>query len=157
MNESYFKVPEHSIERFPRGFIAIDKKLQETPHWDLYKTAINPAGGIRSTIGDMVKYARANLNPVSTVLEKSILKSHEPLFLLDTKKVWIGMNWIVEPNEKLVWHNGQTYGFNSILAVSKKTGIAVVAMTNTSVLNSSGDGSQSFDTGLQDVVFSCLK
>lgn len=157
MNETYFEVPENEMERFPLGYIVIDGQSQETPHWDLFKTAINPAGGIRSTIRDMVKYARANLIPASTSLSESISKSHEPLYYIEDKNMWIGMNWIVQPDENLVWHNGQTYGFNSILVISKESGLAVVAMTNTSVLKVDEDGKQFFDTGLQDVVFNCFK
>jgi D-alanyl-D-alanine-carboxypeptidase/D-alanyl-D-alanine-endopeptidase len=158
MTDSYFELPAVAVQRFPKG-IMVDRRAtgagesQEMPHWDFYKTAADPTGGLRSTIDDMIRYTRANLDPDSTSLAPAIKLSQVPLLTFTPDhNVWMAMNWIVEPEKSLIWHNGETYGFNSIVAINTSTHEAVVAMTDTTVLTPSG-----FDTGLQDVAFSCLR
>ena len=68
MNDSYFEVPKSALSRFPSGIV----NGKPYPHWDLYDTGISAAGGIRSTISDMVKYARANLVSESTALRPAV-------------------------------------------------------------------------------------
>jgi CubicO group peptidase (beta-lactamase class C family) len=157
MKDSYFEVPESEIYRFPLGNIADENEMRPFSHWDLYKTAINPAGGIRSTISDMALYARANLIPASTPLDSAITLAQQPLYFIKDFKSWIGMNWIIEPVKDLIWHNGSTIGFKSILAISKKQGIAVVALTDTGLYTKNPDGEAMEDPSLQNSVFECLK
>lgn len=152
MNDSYFEVPADQLSRFPQGNV----NGEPWSHWDLYATAIGPAGAIRSTISDMALYARANLIPDSTKLQSAIEIAHQPLFEMGGG-TWIGMNWIVEPAKNLVWHNGSTIGFNSILAISGKHNVAVVGLTDTGIFNVGSDGEAVMDSSLEDIVFNCLK
>ena len=57
----------------------------------------------------------------------------------------------------LIWHNGETFGFNSILAMSTERKQAVVALAYTTVVRRGPQGDVEFDTALQDVAFGCLK
>jgi len=159
MKDSFFQVPESEKRRFPTGFM-IDETGQRKamPHWDLHETAVAPAGGIRSMIEDMVKYAQANLvGDGSSAFSSAAELAQQPLYYVDFAKSWIGMSWVVQPARDLVWHNGETYGFNSILALSKKSGRAVVAMTDTTVLlKKDSEGNTSFDNSLEAVAFKCL-
>lgn len=152
MKDSYFKVPEDQMARFPQGNV----NGQIWPHWDLYDTAISPAGAIRSTVSDMALYARANLIPNSTLLQTAIENAHKPLYEIG-KGVWIGMNWILEPSKNLIWHNGSTVGFKSILAISTKHHVAIVALTDTGIYKTDSSGTDSEDDSLQEIVFNCLK
>ena len=157
MNDSSFQVSESSLSRFPEGRM-IDQQsgqMQVMPHWN--QSATNPAGGISSTIADMVLYARANLSPQLSPLAESVNLSQQQLYYIQSLKMWIGMNWIIQPDIGLVWHNGETFGFNSILAISKKNGQAIIAMTDTTILLTDSKGNHSFDTSLQNVAFNCLK
>ena len=80
MNQSFFEVPSELSKRFSEGYLLdSDGLITQTPHWDLFDTAINPAGGIRSTITDMILFARAQLFPKTTQLSESILISQVPL------------------------------------------------------------------------------
>lgn len=157
MTDSYFELPAAAVQRFPKG-IMVDRtatgtgESQDMPHWDLYKTAADPAGGLRSTIDDMIRYTRANIDPDSTSLAPAIKLSQAPLTFVQDSNIWMAMNWIVQPEKSLIWHNGETYGFNSIIAINTSSHEAVVAMTDTTVLTPSG-----FDTGIQNVAFSCLR
>jgi CubicO group peptidase (beta-lactamase class C family) len=158
MNETYFEVPDGELNRLAEGhLIDLDGTMETMPHWDLFKTAIDPAGGLRSTISDMAKYAQANLVPESTALAEPIRRSQVPLYFVKNSDFWLAMNWIVEPDRGLIWHNGETYGFNAILAISKARNQAIVAMTDTTVLVKGADGKATFDDSLQSVAFDCLK
>jgi serine-type D-Ala-D-Ala carboxypeptidase/endopeptidase len=158
MNETYFQVPSEKLNRFPNGYMAAaDGTRKPMPHWDLYTTAIDPAGGIRSTIQDMVLYARAHLRPESTPLQKAVILAHNALYSIKGPNLQIGMNWILQPDKGLIWHNGQTYGFNSILAISTTRQQAVVALTDTTVMKKTANGEETFDTSLQDIIFECLQ
>jgi CubicO group peptidase (beta-lactamase class C family) len=131
--------------------------IWKIPHWDLFKTAVNPAGGLRASIGDMAKYAQVNLNPNGSALAVPIKLAQQPLYSIPYRNKQMGMNWILEPNDGLIWHDGLTYGFNTILAISTKTNQAVVAMTDTTVQVADASGDVSFDMSLEDVAFACLK
>ena len=157
MNETFFQVPNEKLNRLADGhMIMSDGKIENRPHWDLFNTAIDPAGGLRSTIADMAKYAQANLNPEGSALVRSIKLVQQPLYYIEDHKMWIGMNWIVHPEIGLVWHNGETYGFNTILAISKKKKQSVVAMTDTTKVIKDSEGRDALDASLQNVAFSCL-
>jgi len=158
MTNTYFQVPDSESNRLADGHsIDVTGQIQNMPHWDLFKTAIDPAGGIRSSIADMAKYAQANLSPSSTPLAAPIAFAHKPLYFIKDHNKWIGMNWIVQPDIGLVWHNGETYGFNSILAMSQQKNQAVVAITDTTLQVKDAQGNIGFDTKLQDIAFDCLK
>jgi len=151
MTESYFEVPDSKLPNFPEGNV----NGESWSHWDLFNTGINPAGGIRSTISDMAIFARANLVPFRTSLGSPIELAQEPLYGI-TDSMWIGMNWLIEPKKNLIWHNGSTMGFESILAISTKYSIAVVALTDTGIFTADSGGNVSQDNTLQDVVFGCM-
>jgi len=158
MNDSYLDVPDAQKARFLPPNVSDGKTLEPYAHWDLYSTAIAPAGGIRSTISDMAIYARAHLIPESSELRAAIERVQKPLFEFNSAHhAWIGMNWIIDPDKKLIWHNGSTIGFNSILAVSKKYNVAVVALTDTGVFLPTPDGHYVSDESFDTVVFDCLK
>lgn len=157
MNDSYFEVPTPMQDRFLQGHVRLGDEIQPYSHWDLFGTAINPAGGLRSTITDMVKYARAQLAPESSTLKDAIELSHKPLFKIPDAPMQMGMNWILIPGQDLIWHNGSTIGFNSILIISKKQNLAVVAMTNTGVYKIDQAGEVSGDDSLQNIAFACLE
>jgi serine-type D-Ala-D-Ala carboxypeptidase/endopeptidase len=158
LSDTFFQVPYTELHRFPEGYlIDADGKIRNIPHWDLFKTAIDPAGGLRASIDDMAKYAQVNLNPDGSALAVPIKLSQQKLYSIPDHNMDIGMNWILQPNDGLIWHNGLTYGFNTILAISTKTNQAVVAMTDTTVQVTDASGDVSFDMSLQDVAFACLK
>lgn len=152
MKDSYFEVPADQLYRFPQGNV----NGETFSHWDLYNTAISAAGSIRSTISDMALYARANLIPASTTLASAIETSHQPLYQRAVDS-YMGMNWIIEPKKQIIWHNGSTVGFKTILVISQKHQAAVVAMTDTGIFKMDSNGKAVMDESLQDAVFECLK
>lgn len=157
LRDTYFTVPPDQLYRFAEGHVSSPgQPIQPYPHWNLQDTAVEAAGALRSSIRDMITYTRANLVPGSTPLSAAVTLSQQPLFQISTPSTWIGMNWIIDPQQQLVWHNGSTVGFQSIVAISRKNQLAIVALSDTGVLINGPNGS-TMATDLQDVAFQCLK
>ncbi|HWZ04486.1 MAG TPA: serine hydrolase [Mucilaginibacter sp.] len=98
-----------------------------TPPWDF--DVLAPCGALRSTLNDMLLYAKANLHPGSDKLGKAIELTHHITF---TKDVKIAMAWhIITVNGiDYIFHNGGTNGSSSFLAFNAAKNIAVVVLSN---------------------------
>lgn len=95
--------------------------------WTMHGTA--PAGGIRSTPVDMVRFARALLDGTAPGLD-----ALTPRWEAYGERRKIGYAWITEErNGKVVtWHTGETGGFASMLALDRANNRAVIILANTS-------------------------
>jgi len=95
--------------------------------WD-DQSVLTGAGGLVSTVEDMMNYLLANLQASGkTELEKAMLLTHEPK--ADAGKMKIGYGWHIRDND-IRWHNGGTGGFRSFAGFSKSKNMAVVVLTN---------------------------
>jgi CubicO group peptidase (beta-lactamase class C family) len=85
-----------------------------------------PAGGIRSTPADMVRYTQALL--AGTAPGSEALTPRWP----DGKRQ-IGYAWITQEidGRTVTWHNGGTGGFASILMLDREHGRAIIVLSNT--------------------------
>ncbi|HZG65896.1 MAG TPA: serine hydrolase domain-containing protein [Herpetosiphonaceae bacterium] len=94
--------------------------------WTMNGTA--PAGGIRSTPADMVRYARALLDGTAPGLDA--LTPHWAAF---GDRLKIGYAWVTEERDGRVvtWHTGETGGFASMLVLDRANHRAVVILANT--------------------------
>ena len=101
--------------------------------------ALAGCGGIKSTMEDMIVYAKANMSTAPTILEKAMQLSHQPTYRGNGNTV--GMGWhVIEGNRRtIVWHNGQTDGYYSMMYLEPATGKAVIVLSNVSKPNSIGD------------------
>jgi len=98
-----------------------------TPPWDF--DVLAPCGALRSTLNDMLLYAKANLHPGNDKLGKAIALTHQITF---TKDVKIGMAWhmITVNGVDYVFHNGGTNGSSSFLAFNATKNVAVIVLSN---------------------------
>ncbi len=111
------------------------------------------AGAIRSTANDMIKYLKANMgltpNPQGLpfdMIQKKRKDVGGPL--------WIGLGWHGFKENKdtdLVWHNGGTGGYTSLVIFSKKHKKGLVILSN------SADGPGRIDTFGHKLLSSMLK
>ena len=90
-----------------------------------------PAASMRSTVGDMAKYAYSvarNQAPgsSSTLPRWSAAPGQQ-----------VGYNWFIDSKGR-VWHNGKTGGFASMLKIDRTTGRAIVVLSNTAVVVDAG-------------------
>lgn len=144
MSDSYFVINKKNENRFVQGISAKGKKAKA---WEM--DFINPAGVIKSTLNDMLKYAAAQLNPPTK--ELSFLQAaHDPVqyeIKMPEGKLWdgnsMGLGWWhnLEQKEKtFIWHGGGTGGYTAFIGFSKEKKRAVVALSNISGSHPSARG-----------------
>ncbi|MEV8253629.1 serine hydrolase domain-containing protein [Rhodoglobus sp. NPDC076762] len=88
--------------------------------------AYGPAGNIRSTLPDMMRYTQAQLD--STAPGNDATTPRVPVSRMGR----IGYAWLTSP-EGVTWHNGMTGGFASFVAFDRQRSRAVVVLSNTAV------------------------
>jgi CubicO group peptidase (beta-lactamase class C family) len=85
------------------------------------------AGGITSSVRDMLKYARWHLEERGA----AVRLTHQPAWRIDDT-FSIGLNWqmFTLPDYRVVWQEGGLPGFTSYCVVYPELGLAIVAFTN---------------------------
>ena len=95
------------------------------------------AGAITSNIADMLAYAQMLLDQCEYLADcqmslKAIDASPEQYKMLGINMDAIGMAWIIDHENNIIWHNGGTDDYNSYLGFDLQTGTAVVVLSNLS-------------------------
>jgi len=106
--------------------------LAPTRGWDL--DAMAPAGGLRSTGVDMLRFLEENLAPEKAALARELRLAAEPRRETTIPNTRIGLGWHIleRDGRSIVWHNGGTGGFHSFIAFERDSGRAVVVLANAS-------------------------
>lgn len=104
------------------------------PNWDL--PALAGAGALRSTMNDMLKFARANLDSSGARLPRLMQQTHVVRRSVG-KDMSIGMNWLIRSinGRDVVWHNGGTGGYRTWIGFDKTRQIAAIVLTNSAIGN----------------------
>jgi serine-type D-Ala-D-Ala carboxypeptidase/endopeptidase len=118
------------------------KKRFATPH-DKYGSATAPwefadlpgAGGIHATLRDMMRFAKAQLEPPSGPIGEAIELAWKQHTEADETGPAMGLGWLIAGDGQTRLHNGQTGGTTSALFINRKLQCAVVILCNTSVKN----------------------
>jgi CubicO group peptidase (beta-lactamase class C family) len=112
---------------FPRFVEVYNTYGQPTEAWDF--DVLAPCGALRSTVNDMLIYAKANLHPGTDTLSKAIELTHKVTFSKDVK---IGLAWhiIIVNGVNYYFHNGGTNGSSSFLAFNPEKNTAIVVLSN---------------------------
>ncbi|QDS86109.1 D-alanyl-D-alanine-carboxypeptidase/endopeptidase AmpH precursor [Rosistilla ulvae] len=101
----------------------------ETANWDF--ADMPGAGGIRSSLADMLRFAAANLKPESSKLGPAIEIAWQVHRDDSDQGPVMGLGWHVAGDGSTRWHNGQTGGYHSMLMINRRAGAAVVVLSNT--------------------------
>jgi CubicO group peptidase (beta-lactamase class C family) len=112
--------------------------LERVKNWDL--NVFNPAGGIRSTANDMMRFVEANLGKRPTALDDAIALTHERRH--DTESGGMALGWHLAPDGSTYWHNGMTGGYYAFVGFSKRFDCGVVLLCNTASLQLDQLGAQ---------------
>ena len=94
------------------------------------------AGGLRSTVSDLLKYVEFHLDERDEVVKLS----HRPTWG-DIKYYASGLNWQMNTTRggrRRIWQSGGTFGFSSYCAVFPELGLGIVLLSNESDRDSQG-------------------
>ena len=102
--------------------------------WDSNNPYLS-AGAVTSNISDMLLYAQMQLdnNPYFSECHKSlktINATTEDYKAMGINLDEIGMSWIIDNQNDIIWHNGGTGDYNSYLGFNLETGTAVAVLSN---------------------------
>ena len=114
-------------ERLAKGH---NEQLDAVSNWDIITLA--GAGGIRSTVSDMVKFIKANMSNEDTALHKAMQLSHKIAYTKDGSIFQLGLGWHFANSNKVIWHNGGTGGYKAFTGFLIDGNRGVVVLTNTS-------------------------
>lgn len=123
-----------------------NEKGEQVPYWDV--AVLSGAGGLNSTVEDMLTYLEANVGAPQSALEAAMGEAHLPRRTLKNKEFSVGLGWQqrTRGGQTIVHHGGGTAGFQTYLAFDPATGAGVVILGN----------SAGFETR-DDVVFQLLE
>lgn len=109
-----------------------NKQLKKDGNWD-FPATLAPAGAIRSTAADMLKFARANLeapdNELGDAIELAWQKQYEPN---GGAGAAFGFGWFINHSSETHWHNGGTGGYKTMIKINREKKLALVVLSNTS-------------------------
>jgi serine-type D-Ala-D-Ala carboxypeptidase/endopeptidase len=91
------------------------------------------AGGVCATLGDMMLFAKAQLNPPSGTVGQAIDLALKQQTEADASGPAMGLAWMISRDGETRWHNGRTGGSTSALFINRRLGCAVIVLCNTSV------------------------
>ena len=108
-------------------------KGEVVSNWDVGVLAA--AGGLRSTLTDMLKFARANLEAkdrLTRVMQRTHAERAPAGGPAGGPAMFIGMNWVIRRSDgqDITWHNGGTAGYRTWMGFDAKRKTAAVVLTN---------------------------
>lgn len=113
----------------PRFAEVYDASGNATSAWDL--DALASAGALRSTMNDMLIYARANMNSTgTTAIAKAINQTHQITFNNNDAKIGLGWHVSTINGTEYYFHGGGTGGSSSFFAFNASKKLAVIILSN---------------------------
>lgn len=103
-----------------------------TPKWSW--ADLPGAGGVCATLDDMMRFAKAQLNPPDGKLGEAIELAWQQQTEASDSGAAMGLGWMIR-GDGTRWHNGGTGGSRSMLLINRKEKLAIVVLCNTSVGN----------------------
>ena len=95
-----------------------------------------PAGGLISTIGDMMRYLQLQMSgelPYLAIGQKELAAANGTAGSYASMNIHIdaqGIGWMIDRENNILWHNGGTSHFNSYAAFDKDRQLGVVILSN---------------------------
>jgi CubicO group peptidase (beta-lactamase class C family) len=126
LGETMFEMSDHMAPRRERGH---GRRRRPVRDWNL--AAFAPAGGLRSTVADMVRFLEAHLDAGRTDMAGALenaLRPHRPIGGNEE----IGLAWHLrhDAGTTVAWHNGGTGGFGAFVAMAEGRGTGVAVLYN---------------------------
>ncbi len=126
LNDTAMTFGAEQEKRLARGYRASG---YPNPYW--HNPTLAGAGAHRSSVNDLLRFLRANLDPANTRLEAALRASHVPRFERP-KSPRVAMAWHLRRlgSRFVLWHNGRTGGFRGFAAFDPQRQTAVVVLAN---------------------------
>ncbi len=123
MNQTKITLNQEELKDYAIGYA-----MDGTPNTYWKNDFLSPAGGIRSSVDDMLLFMHEQLNPKNKVTDLT----HQLTF--GTEKNGKGLLWGINRMKKknqLLWsHDGSTNGFSSLILVFPEIKAGIVLLTN---------------------------
>ena len=130
MESTCFQPGPRLEERVARTY---DKEGKPVPPWET--GAIAPAGMLRSSSREMVRFLAANVGRERTPLADAIQFAQRPRYQTGTTEKHphnhdIGLAWFIDPQTGFIAHDGATAGSSANVVFDPKSKIGVVVLMN---------------------------
>lgn len=128
MNSTFIEVPASKMDQFAVPYnYGLNVKRWQLP-------TLAGAGGIRSTVYDLVSYLKAQMGFIETPLDSAIAMTQRIHFKNESHTIGLGWVYATE-NDTIIWHNGGTGGYNSFVGWNTEdhTGVLILASGKKSV------------------------
>jgi len=127
LGDTAITLPPRLKARFAAAY---DASLKPVKPWDF--DACAPAGGIRSTAKDMLKFLAANMGQATNELWPAMQSMQEPMSPTEIPNTRVGICWHISDKDgrRVIWHNGQTGGYHAFVGFDPTNKIGAVALVN---------------------------
>jgi CubicO group peptidase (beta-lactamase class C family) len=130
MRSTWVRVPDSMRSRLATGHNAL---RQPVPNWDWQ--ALAGAGALWSSAGDMLEFLAANLGYKNSALAPAMAAMLKLRAATGVPNFGQALGWqtLAREGVELIWKDGGTFGFSSVIAFDPKTrrGVAVLSDTFT--------------------------
>ncbi len=101
LDSTSFALASDLEQRFVRGH---KKRGREVSRWDLVSFA--PAGGLKSSVGDLLTYVRAHVHPGNSPLAGSLTDVQQPRVDIRKGRLAVGLAWFIGHHKgmTIAWH-----------------------------------------------------
>ena len=110
-----------------------NKKGKEVPFWQL--NALTGAGGIYSSVSDLVKLIVANFDESNPAFALQHQVNHQVNAKLSVALGWFSVGQQTAEHSPYLWHNGGTAGFSSQVLMDVKNKNGLVLLSNISAMH----------------------
>jgi CubicO group peptidase (beta-lactamase class C family) len=126
MNDTRITLSEEQKKRLAPGH---DADLMPTNPWTT--SALDGAFALRSSMHDLIIFAKANIGLIETPLSPAMQAAHQEQFKKSSVES-VGLGWNANSNGVL-FHSGATGGYRSAVYIIPKSKLAIIVLSNTLV------------------------
>ncbi|HKR06653.1 MAG TPA: serine hydrolase [Bacteroidia bacterium] len=133
MSDTRIHLSQKQQKRLLSGY---DRYGNKIPNWNY--DVLAPAGGMHSTINDMMKFLRANISSKKDSLSNILDYTHNARLKLGGKRkdTEISLGWKINSlgadEKRVVWQEGSTGGFSSYIGFVETNHTGVVILSSVS-------------------------
>ncbi|MHC4629251.1 MAG: serine hydrolase [Planctomycetota bacterium] len=130
MKDTWIRMSPEQSSRHADGHNSTGQKIptRELPvvYW--------PAGALRSTLNDMLKFLKANISPDRYKLGKAIVMTHEP-HVASISHSRTGLAWNITSTgvSTIIWHEGQIQSHYAFIGFDREKGVGAVILSGSGI------------------------